>query len=259
MANANVDYSDDYEDENENGTNGDDTDTSNMANDQRQAEMIKHIRKLGSDKGLGDDSLPKLGITVLHYASGENPVIDLNANKKAVHEIYDVYMDRRAEKRVHSQDSDTRSSQISKLKNFAELGANQDIDGEALFTDVARLYREKTKEGIKLQSVYAAYVAVARKVKDMKTVPSEEEIVEIMQPKVKQTHTLRDIVEKFANDLGKLLTGERKDGIMCQDQEIIDARGKLDEWINKMVLAEELDQFRAGAAKFGVKLPVALR
>ena len=211
----------------------DNGDTTNLSNDQRFNDFIKRARKYGADAAAGADSLPKLALDLTRMS--KDGVIDLDANKKAIHEIYDVYWNSRVKKGVHTQGKEGRIAQVSKLKAFHTLGGNTSFDGEEVLNRAVVLYKEMLDAEIKLKSVYAAYVDVARMANDYKSdtnsEPSDDDIKAAMLPKDKDAPTVADVIQKNRDILEALITGERKDGLTCQDQEIIDAVGKLDEWL----------------------------
>ena len=225
----------------------DNGDTTSMSNDQRYNDFVKRVRKYGSEAAAGADSLPKLALDLTRMS--KDGVIDLETNKKAIHELYDIYWAKRA-KAVHSQTKEGRIAQVSKLKAFHTLGGNTSFDGEEVLNRAVRLYKDMRDAEIKLKSVYAAYVDVARMANDYQpangnTEPTDDDIKAAMLPKDKDAPTVADVIQKNRDILEALITGERKDGLTCQDQEVIDAVGKLDEWLAKLTLQAEMDALTA--------------
>jgi hypothetical protein len=122
---------------------------------------------------------------------------------------------------------------------------------------VVALYHEQIAAETKMQSVYAAYVNAARMAVDWKadpntpdvTSPTDAEIIEAMKPKDKPEKTVQNVVDHITELLTDLISGERKDGLSCQDVEITNAVEQLQQWSAKMTLAAELDAYRAQEAK----------
>ena len=232
--------------------NGNDDET-NLTNDQRFNDFIKVARGLGKDEALGADALPKLAIAVVRAA--KDKVIDLEANKDAIKQVYGVYWGQRVKKGIHAQGKDSQGAQVSKLKQFAVLGANDTFNGEEVFNRAVDLYKERVKTADKIKPVYAAYLDTARMLNDWKpangnVTPTDEEIEACFYPKEKTDKTLEEIIEHIAKQLGMIVSGERKDGISSQDTEITDAVESLQRFLAKMTLAAELNAYRASAAKF---------
>jgi hypothetical protein len=230
-------------------------DEADLTNDKRFNDFIKVARGLGKDEALGADALPKLAIAVVRAA--KDKIIDLEANKDAIKQVYGVYWAQRTNKKysIHAQGKDSQGAQVSKLKQFAVLGANDTFNGEEVFNRAVDLYKERVKTADKIKPVYAAYLDTARMLNDWKpangnVTPTDEEIEACFYPKEKADKTLEEVIEHIAKQLGMVVSGERKDGISSQDTEITDAVESLQRFLAKMTLAAELNAYRASAAKF---------
>lgn len=235
-------------------TNG--NDEADLTNDKRFNDFIKEARGYGKDTALGADALPKLAISVVRAA--KDGILDLDTNKDCLKQVYGAYWSQRSNKRysIHAQGKESQGAQVSKIKQHYLLGKNQLFDGEELMDRAVKMYHDKlTSSEVKLKPVYAAYTDVARMANDWKatngaTAPSDEEIEACFYPKEKAEKTLTDVIQHISDLLTDLITGDRKDGIACQDTEISDANDQLRNWLAKMALAAELDAYRAQAAKF---------
>jgi hypothetical protein len=231
--------------------NGDNAD---LTNDKRFNDYIKQARTLGKDTALGADAMPKLAISMV--AAAKNGIIDLDQNKDAIKQVFGAYWASRTNKKysIHAQGKESNASQVSKLKQFYNLGKNEQFDGEELFDRVVELYKEKVKTADKIKPVYHAYLDAARMANDWEasngsTAPTDDEIEATFYPKEKDAPTLSKLIEKISKELTKIITGDREDGIKSQDTEISDANDKLREWLAKMTLAADLDAYRSEHAR----------
>ena len=219
-------------------------------------DFNKDVRALGRDAGRGVDALPKLGLRLIR-AGKEGLAKD---DKKFVHDAYDTYVGQLSRKRIHVQTVENRAAQVSKLNQFKLLGEVQKFDGEETGDRIVELYRGLVDAGTKTVSCYAAYVAAARVAnaieadKNRTGGPSDEELQAAMLPKDKKAKTLADVIGGIAADLEHLQTGERRDGIVCQDQEVIDACDSLRKWLANFTLASEFAALQAKCAEMGVQL-----
>jgi len=236
----------------QNDDNGNEAD---LTNDKRFNDFIKGARKLGTDTALGADALPKLALEVVRAT--KSGIIDLEANKDAIKQIYQAYWSQRVKRGIHTQGKDSTGTQVSKLKQHYLLGKNELFDGEEFSERVVKLYHDKLANGDKLKPVYEAYTYAARMANDWAshdglTSPSDEEIEATFYPKEKAEKTLTDVLQHITDQLAKVVTGEYKSGgntYSCQDTEVTDAVESLQRWLAKMTLAAELEAYRAQDAK----------
>ena len=231
------------------------TSTGNLLpNDQRVADMNAEIRKLGREAGTGAEALPKLGLRVLRWA--KDGLMDDKGSSRAA---YEMYRDSDTRRRSVTQPKGSLNSQVSKVNSFRTLGLNKDIDGEADMNRAVEIGKKLLEDGEKIIDVYAAYVKTARMLNDRKPEQGEvtdDELKACFLPAEKKELTVADIIQKNRDILEDLITGERKDGNTCQDQEIIDAVGKLDEWLAKLTLQSEMDALRAKLNAMGMSIHV---
>ena len=231
------------------------TDEGNLLpNDQRVADMNAEIRKLGRESGSGAEALPKLGLRVIRWAKD-----GLMDDKGAARTAYEMYRDSDTRRRNITQPKGSINTQVSKVNSFRTLGLNKVFDGEAEMNRAVEIGKKLLENGEKIIDVYAAYVKVARMLNDREEadgVPTDEELTACFLPKEKAEVTTKDIIQKTRDVLEDLITGERKDGNTCQDQEVIDAVGKLDEWLARIVLQDEMDAMAAKLAAMGYEFNV---
>jgi len=240
--------------------NDDNGDNADLTNDKRFNDFIKEARGYGKDTALGADALPKLAISVVRAA--KDGIIDLEANKDAIKQVYGAYWAQRSNKRysIHAQGKEALGAQVSKLKQHYLLGKNSLFDGEALMDRAVKLYHDKlTSSEVKLKPVYAAYTDVARMANVWKatanngetnTEPTDAEIEACFYPKERKEKTLTDVVKEVLDDLDKIITGTREDGVSSQHTELTDAAECLQRFLATMTLAAELDAYKAQEAKF---------
>ena len=238
----------------ENDDDNDVTSAGNGVNDQRVTDMNAEIRKLGREAGTGAESLPKLGLRTIRWAKD-----GLMDDKGAARAAYEMYRDSDTKRRNVTQPKGSLNAQVSKLNSFRTAGLNKDFDAEAEMNRAVEIGKAFLESGEKIIDVYAAYVKVARMFSDRKPEqgsPTDDELKACFLPAEKKELTVAEIIQKARDGLEDLATGERKDGNSCQDQEVLDAIGKLDDWLNKMMLQSEMDALRAKLNAMGMNINI---
>ena len=229
-----------------------------LSNDQRVNDFNKDVRALGRDAGKGVDALPKLGLRLVR-AGRDGLAKD---EKKFVHDAYDTYVKQLNKKRIHVQTKESRAAQVSKLNQFKLLGEATKFNGEEVADRIVEVFKAANEAGTKTMSCYAAYVAAARAAnaieadKNRTDAPSDDDLRNAMLPAEKKEKTLTDVVQSICDALQDLQTGERRDGIACQDQEIIDATDQLRNWLAKMTLASEFAALQTKLAAMGKTIAI---
>lgn len=237
--------------------NGDDADETNNfgTNDTRFRDYMRKVRKYGTAAAAGADSLPGLFIDTVRASM--DGALDLSADKKLMHKVYEAYLAKR-EKRVHKeQPKDSVASQVSKLTVAHKVGQIKEFDGEMFMDDVVEVYAARAASE-KLKPAFDAYISAGRMALEkakQKDSPTEDDILNAIRKKEPKSKALADVVQSVSNTLDALITGNRKDGISInqdEDQEIIDAHNALKKWLASYTMNKELDMVRELAIKHGL-------
>lgn len=241
-------------------TNGEEQETEaeeeQFSNDQRLNEVFKQAGKFGREAGQGVDALPKLGI-VMVTASMDGVFSDADGkdiDKEIVRKIYKRFVRDFGKKRQHDQSVDSENTQVAKLNVFKKLGAQKEFNGEDIMSRIIELYKELAGT-TKPKSVYDAYVSAGRvavKSAKQKATPTDEELKSAMVKAERKTKQLADIVRSIHDALDNLITGNRKDDVSCDAQEVVDARNSLKAWLTLAQRELDLERVEAEMIRLGL-------
>lgn len=199
--------------------------THNATNDTRLSDFMKEVREEGRNSAMGKDALPALAYKFIRAVADE--VIDIAKDADgddAAARVFKAFANSEGNKQIHDRNGDSVKAQISKLRALQKMASNPKWDAVQVSNDVFATREDYKKDGIDVKPAYAALVDVAReqlKSDQQLTVP---EIGCLITPTttVKEV-TLESKLEKIAKQLEEIITGEGKDGIKDQSQEIISA------------------------------------
>lgn len=233
--------------------------TTPQTNDHRMSDFMKDVRQFGRDAAEGKDALPKLAIRVVKAAAEGviapyDPKVHGKDNPDDTRKVYEEYATSEGNKLIHEHTSGGLKAQVSKLRALTAMGHNPHCDAEQVVDRSLKLHREMRDNDLKVKGVYPALVDVARAQNNSETELTDDQIREAVAKGEGAEPTIEKKVDRARKLLDELITGEGKDGLSCQDDEIVKAEEMLREWIGQQEQKAQLAALMEQAAALGMKV-----
>jgi hypothetical protein len=223
-------------------------------NDNRYDDLVKEVKELGRDAAAGKDSLPKLAHRIVRAAA--DGIIGTDKDKDGRDEAakqYEFYVQAESKKAIHEHSNGGVKANVSKLRKLIEFGVMPIIDPVAVMDRAYQLRKELLDTSEKLLPAYAAYVDIAREqLAQPGTELNDEQIKGCLRREPAKEKQLKDVLEKIHKDLEQLISGERKDGIKDQSDEVVAAEEILRSRIAALLKKEEDEALNLALAKRGM-------
>jgi hypothetical protein len=234
----------------------------NIPNAITEAQMNARIDELGAAKGDGDDSLASLAIEVAKWAK-QGTIKRVDAPKKNatgeaaidyVLRIFERFTTARGNRAIDKRSAESVSTQTSKLRAFAKLGARPGMNGELWLTNVRNLRNELPEKEAKV--AYAALYDATMRLKE-RTEMDEEELIEVISKSPPKPETPIKVYESLVKKFEKVISTGIDNSV--ETQTILDiANKKLTDLKNIMEYQTALEKVQkfTSAGIPGIPAPV---
>ena len=230
-------------------------------NDTRLADFSKLVNKFGRDAAEGQDALPRLAISAA--AAAFDDVIDTDPKKHTLADgsqcddaalFYTQYLTEAGKKQQYA---DYKASGIkanaSKLRQIIEMGKKV---GPGCLVRAHEIRGEMAASKVVPLSAYPMFVNVARAQNKLDRPITDDEIRACGVKPVSAAKDVEEYVKRAIKGLDALISGENPDGVVCQDEQIINARESLNSFLTLCDRKAKAEAFMAQAAAYGVKVVV---
>lgn len=233
-----------------------------LKNDTRLDDAMKQVKKLGEEAASGKDSLPKLAVLLTRLAN--DGVIDLekkysvdngNGGKRTYDDaeaIFTRYAEAENKKAIHERSNGGLKANISKARQFVELGMMTAADGPKAIERAFDIRNKMLTDGDKVKSAYAAYVDVARAQKALDRDITDDELREAIRKREAASPEALKVLKGVMKKLEDLIAGEK--GAKDNDSKVEDAFNAIRDRVAeiegpaKAEEAEEVVQLLSGPA-----------
>ena len=217
-------------------------------NDKRKSDLLRAVGKLGEEASLGRDSLPKLAHAVVKAAA--DGVIDGSDAEG----LYTKYATAESKKAIHEHSAGGKKANISKLKQLIEMGCMTTIDAVEVMQAAFQARENMIADSEKVKAAYPFYVEVARA--QLKTdKPLDQNTLEDMAKKDEpNAKTLEGELKKVAKVLEGLISGENRDKIKDNSEQVEAAFHLIQERLDALTLVKRQEQLRQKARELGIEL-----
>lgn len=230
-------------------TNTPETETPEAAkNDKRKSDLLRQIGKLGEEASLGRDSLPKLAHAVVKAAS--DGIIDGNDAEG----LYTKYATAESKKAIHEHSSGGKKANISKLKQLIDMGCMTTIDAVEVMQEAFQARENMIADSQKVKAAYPFYVEVARAQLKTDTALPLETLEELACKDEPNAKTLDGELKKVARVLEGLISGENRDKIKDNSEQVEAAYHLIKERLEALSLIAKQAELRAKARELGIEL-----
>lgn len=218
-------------------------------NDTRLKDFMKDVRKYGAESAAGRDALPHLALRVVQAAA--DGLIDAEGTET----VYEAYIKADERRAAIERTPAGRKAQISKLRQLVSLGCLTTVDGFVVITDAKEVLEKVHEKGEgKVKSAYAYFVDVARAQLKQDTPLSKEALKELAFKSEPNPKTLEGELEKVRKILEGLISGENKDKLKDDHEDVEAAYHLIDSRLKQLITLRETEELRRKAAALGFKL-----
>lgn len=218
-------------------------------NDTRLKDFMKDVRRYGAESAAGRDALPHLALRVVQAAA--DGLIDADDAET----VYKAYINADQRRAAIERTPAGRKAQVSKLRQLVALGCLTTVDGFVVITDAKEVLEKAYEKGEgKIKSAYAYFVDVARAQLKQDTPLSKEAMWELVYKGEPNPKTLEGELERVLKILNGLITGENKDNIRDDHEDVEAAYHLIDSRLKQLVMLRETEELRRKAAALGLKL-----
>jgi hypothetical protein len=230
-------------------------------NDTRLADFTKQVAKFGRDAADGQDALPRLAMAAA--AAAFDDVIDDEPKKHTLADgstcddavlFYTQYLNESGKKQQYA---DYKASGIkanaSKLRQIIAMGKRV---GPGPLVRAHEIRAEMAASKVVPLSAYPMFVNVAREQIKLDRPITDDEIRACGTKPPTAAKDVQAYVERAIKGLDALISGENPDGVVCQAEQIINARESLNAFLTICDRKAKAEAFMAQAAAYGVKVVV---
>lgn len=232
-------------------------------NDTRFSDLTKVVTRLGKDAAEGADALPKLAFAVVTAAydgvidtekKHDSPADGAGMKVDDAAVIYATYMNAEGKKSYSDYKSTGIKANASKLRQLVGLGLNTKCEGPKVLARAAEIRDRMAKSNTKVLSAYPAFVNVARAQNDLDHEITDDEIMTAVAKPPAEDKGLVDYVTRAKKQIEKIITGENPDNVQSQDERLISAFEKLNEFLSMCERRAKLQAMIDQAAELGLNL-----
>jgi hypothetical protein len=230
------------------------TEGSDLKNDTRLDDFMGEVRQFGRDAAEGKDALPKLAIAFVRaVADGVvDPAKDKDGNDAAAR-VFSAYCASEGKKAVHNRTPESLKANISKLRQLQNAASNPKFDFVDVLNRTFVIRGQLMDDDQDVKPAYAAYVDIAREQLKQDSELSDDQIDSVVRSSTKtKEKTVEGQLKKAAKILEDLITGENKDGLKDDSQEVMVAAEQINARLTHMMTNAKRDAVLAAAAELGM-------
>ena len=217
-------------------------------NDKRKADLLRQIGKLGEEASLGRDSLPKLAHAVVK-AAADGVITSDDAEG-----LYTKYATAESKKAIHEHSTAGKKANVSKLKQLIDMGLMTSVDAVEVMQSAFTARENMINDSQKVKSAYPFYVDVARAQLKTDKPLNQATLEELAVKEEPNAKTLEGELKRAMKVLEGLVTGENRDKIKDDHENVEAAYNLLKDRLNELATLAKREELRRKAAELGLKL-----
>jgi len=223
-----------------------------LVNDDRHEKAMAALTTAAKNQAKGSEAMAQCAIIVARAVS--DGVFTFEKDAKGLDDIdhaYDKFASVRAKSAVFDCEPVSRKQQLSKFRQVAIAAAKTTCDfSNTLENRLPPIRRQLAKDGEKRRPIYHSMIEAARlQTKQDDDLTDDQLKVCIRRPEPNEKTVEREL-EKLVKRMSDLIEG--KDGVICEDPALVEARDTVRGIVATFTKAKEMAETRAKAIELGL-------